>query len=92
MTTNEIPNFTGRDASFDGDPIDAPASYDIADVILNPRGENMGEWSIEAIQGDNVTLDVTLSMSSRHDMDAAINALIKLKEAMAQAEEFRGER
>jgi hypothetical protein len=91
MTTNEIPNFTGRDASFDGDPIDAPASYDASDIIRS-AGETIGEWKLEAIRGDNVTLDVTISMSSRHDMDAAINALIKLKEAMTQAEEFRGER
>lgn len=67
--------------------LEAPASYDASGDFAG-----VGEWKLEAIQGDNATLDVTLSVCSTVELNAAIEALIALRDTMAQAEEFRGER
>ena len=67
--------------------LEAPASYD-----ANGDLAGVGEWKIEAIEGDNAVLDVTLSVSSTVELNAAIEALIALRDTMAQAEAFVGER
>jgi hypothetical protein len=67
--------------------LEAPASYDLSGDLAE-----VGEWKLEAIEGDNATLDVTLSVSSTVELNAAIEAMIALRDTMAQAEEFRGER
>lgn len=54
--------------------------------------EYIGDYKLDVIQGDNVTLDVSLSLSSTVELNAAIDALITMRFAMAQAEEFRGSR
>lgn len=65
--------------------------YELSDTIKCGT-EVIGEWKLDVIQGDNATLDVSLSMSSTVELNAAIHALIALREEMAQAEKFRGER
>lgn len=65
--------------------------YELSDEI-KAGSEYIGEWKLDVIEGDNVTLDVSLSLSSTVELNAAIEALIALRETMAQAEQFRGER
>lgn len=65
--------------------------YELSDEI-KAGGEYVGDWKLDVIKGDNVTLDVSLSLSSTVELNAAIEALIAMRETMAQAEQFRGER
>jgi hypothetical protein len=67
--------------------LEAPAYYDVSGDLAG-----VGEWKLEAIEDDNATMDVTLSVSSTVELNAAIEALIALRDTMAHAEEFRGER
>lgn len=67
--------------------------YELSGSINGTAGTGyIGDWKLDVIQGDNVTLDVSLSMSSTVELNAAIEALIALRDTMAQAEQFRGER
>ena len=59
---------------------------------IQAGSEYVGDWRLEAIKEDNVTLDVSLSITSTVELNAAIEALIALRDTMAQAEEFRGQR
>lgn len=65
--------------------------YELSDAI-QAGNEYVGDWKLDVIKGDNVTLDVSLSLTSTVELNAAIEALIALRDTMAQAEQFRGER
>lgn len=65
--------------------------YELHQTITASR-EVIGDWKLDVIKGDNVTLDVSLSLSSTVELNAAIEALIAMRETMAQAEQFRGSR
>jgi hypothetical protein len=59
-------------------------------ATINHNGQIIGEFTLDVIEGDSATLDVALSLSGTVELNAAIEALIALRDMMAQAEQFRG--
>lgn len=67
---------------------DTPAYYTTQGTLPG----STGDWSLEAIEGDNAVLDARVSVSSVNELDAAIAALQALRGTLAEAEAFVGER
>ncbi len=74
---------------------DAPATTPLQEVagytltgLIGPAAAGIGDWRLEAIEGDSATLDATVSASSVAELQAAIAALTALLPAMRDAERY----